>query len=67
MIDPEFLAILACPRCPSRPPLMENEGQLVCSECGVSYKIVNGVPRLLPEDAEEEQTVSESKWNEKKS
>ena len=51
MIDAEFLAVLACPRCDSRPPLKELDGELVCTECGYRYAVVDGIPHLLVEEA----------------
>ena len=50
-MDKELLKRLACPMCDSRPPLEEREGRLVCTECGHSYPIVDGVPHLLVEEA----------------
>ncbi len=50
-MNPEFLALLACPRCPKRPALYELGGELVCTECDYRYAIVDGIPHLLPEEA----------------
>lgn len=52
MIPVEFLDLLACPRCDERPPLRQEGDRLVCTACGWRYKVVDGVPDLLPEDAE---------------
>ncbi|MBS1713201.1 MAG: Trm112 family protein [Armatimonadetes bacterium] len=52
LIPPDLLDILACPRCDDRPKLELKEDKLVCPSCGCSYPIVDGVPHLLPEDAE---------------
>lgn len=49
MIEPTFLALLACPVCDDRPPLQEDGETLVCPR-GHSFPIVDGVPHLLPED-----------------
>ena len=51
MIDPELLSILACPVCDDRPPLRLEGGYLVCTSKGHGFKIVDGIPHLLPEDA----------------
>lgn len=51
MIDPEFLAVLACPRCDSRPALEVAGEFLVCTECRYRYKVVDGIPYLLVEEA----------------
>lgn len=52
MISDDLLAILACPRCDDRPPLELKGDRLVCTRCGWSYRIVDGIPHLLPEEAE---------------
>lgn len=54
MIDPTLLALLACPRCPSRPGLVTDLDHLRCPVCGARYPVVNGIPHLLPESAEPE-------------
>ncbi|MCH7946023.1 MAG: Trm112 family protein [Armatimonadetes bacterium] len=50
-MDKELLEILACPRCDSRPPLEDRGERLVCTECGWSYAVIDGVPHLLAEEA----------------
>ncbi|MBS1704637.1 MAG: Trm112 family protein [Armatimonadetes bacterium] len=50
-MDPEFLAILACPRCDERPPLTEEGDFLICSVCGFGYPVLDGIPHLLVEEA----------------
>ncbi len=54
MIAPELLRILACPACPSRPPVKLDDkfGKLVCSSCGRKYPIKDGIPIMLVEEAE---------------
>jgi LSD1 subclass zinc finger protein len=53
MVDPDLLAILACPSC--RAPLAEDEGasELVCSGagCGLAYPVRDGIPVLLVAEA----------------
>lgn len=50
MISERLLKILACPRCVERPALRQEGDNLVCTKCGWSFRIVEGVPHLLPED-----------------
>lgn len=50
MIDPELLSILACPVCDDRPPLRLSGEYLVCTVAGHGFRIVDGIPHLLPED-----------------
>jgi uncharacterized protein YbaR (Trm112 family) len=51
MIDPKFLQILACPKCPSRPKVELTDGWLVCPVCHSKYPIRDGFPQLLIEEA----------------
>lgn len=59
MIDPELLAILACPVCDARPPLREEGEYLVCSKEGHGFPVVEGIPHLLPEDVIERDRLKE--------
>jgi uncharacterized protein YbaR (Trm112 family) len=67
MIDAELLKVLACPFCVTRPEKgkstlakgeLELQGDektptgLKCRQCGRLYKITNGIPNLLVEEAE---------------
>lgn len=49
-LDPGLLEILACPECKVR---VELEGdRLVCVQCGRQYRIENGIPIMLVDEAE---------------
>ncbi len=50
MLSEDLLAILACPLCKTQVAL-EEDG-LVCSDCGRRYPIRDGIPVMLPEEAE---------------
>ena len=50
VIDPQLLAILACPVCRAR--LREENDRLVCEKTGVTYPIEDGIPVLLADRAE---------------
>jgi uncharacterized protein len=53
MIPADFLEILRCPMDPQRQARLVEEGeQLVCQSCGMKYKIKDGFPVLVPEEAE---------------
>ena len=54
MIDPELLAILACPVC--KAPVRLNENRLICDSCGRRYPIREGIPVMLSEEAEPPQS-----------
>ena len=58
-MDERLLEILACPKCDSRPPLLEKGDRLVCTECGCSYPVVDGIPHLLVEEATEPEEHNE--------
>ncbi len=49
-LDPEFLAMLVCPE--SRKPLILKGNRLLCKESRKAYRIEDGIPNLLIEEAE---------------
>jgi uncharacterized protein YbaR (Trm112 family) len=49
--DPEFISILRCPL--SRAPLVLEGDRLLCYESRKAYRIEDGFPVLLIEEAEE--------------
>ena len=49
-VDPALLEILACPECKVRVEL-EDE-RLVCGRCGRRYRIDDGIPIMLIDEAE---------------
>lgn len=51
LINPKLLEILACPLDAERPPLELKGDLLVCTKCGSGFRIVDGIPDLLPEHA----------------
>jgi len=51
MINPELLALLACPVCDDRSPLRQEGDFLICTKDGTGFPIEDGIPRLLPESA----------------
>ncbi len=51
-IDEELLALLACPSADHAPLTQSEDGAaLVCTACGTSYPIQDGIPVLLTTDA----------------
>ncbi len=52
MISPELLEILRCPMDPSRTRLALQEGRLICERCRLQFKIKDGFPVLIAEEAE---------------
>jgi len=52
MISPELLEILRCPMDPSRTRLILDGNQLICERCRLMFKIKDGFPVLIVEEAE---------------
>jgi uncharacterized protein len=53
MIAPDFLQLLRCPLDPQRQtPLAEEEGHLVCPKCRARFRVRDGIPNLVKEEAE---------------
>lgn len=51
IIDPELLEILACPKCKGDIELDRNRKGLVCNKCRLLYKIEDGIPIMLIDEA----------------
>jgi uncharacterized protein len=51
-LNPQVLALLACPVPDCHGGLAERGGRLVCTRCGLRYRMDEGWPVLLPEEAE---------------
>jgi len=49
MIDPELLAILACPVC--KAPVREVADGILCTSCTRTYPVKDGIPVMLAEEA----------------
>jgi len=50
-LDPEFLAMLVCPA--SKKPLVLRGDRLLCFDSRKAYRIENGIPILLIDEAED--------------
>jgi uncharacterized protein len=50
-LDPDFLTMLVCPE--SREPLVQRGNRLLCKASRKAYRIEDGIPILLVEEAEE--------------
>jgi hypothetical protein len=49
-LDPQLLELLACPS-KDHAPLAERAGALVCTYCASSFRIEDGIPVLLLDEA----------------
>ena len=52
MIRPDLLAELRCPINPSQTKLVLDGDQLRCERCALGFKIRDGFPNMIVEDAE---------------
>ena len=53
MLSPELLAILRCPIDPARnATLLDEETHLTCSQCRVRFRVRDGIPNMLADEAE---------------
>ena len=48
----KLLAKLACPKCKGRITYLPGKDRLDCASCRLSYRVDNGVPVLLLDEAE---------------
>ncbi len=51
MVNRKLLKILVCPKCKRRLEYIKKENGLWCKKCKLLYKIENGIPNMLPEEA----------------
>jgi uncharacterized protein YbaR (Trm112 family) len=51
-LSPELLSILVCPACKGDLEYSESAGTLTCPACRLRYKVVDGIPVMLVEEAE---------------
>lgn len=52
MIDAELLAILRCPMNPSQARLVPDGDALRCEPCGLRFRVQDGFPILVVEEAQ---------------
>jgi hypothetical protein len=57
MVNEELLKILACPVCKTGVVLKENK--IVCVKCCRKYLIKDGIPIMMAEEAETDESKSE--------
>lgn len=52
MLDPKLLEILACPLCRQQVIPDAVHAWLYCRRCAVRYQVVDGIPVMLPDEAQ---------------
>ncbi len=50
-LPPDLKEILACPKCKGDLEFREAEGEIRCLACRLSYRIEDGIPVMLVEEA----------------
>ena len=50
-LSPELKEILACPKCKGELEFREEEGEIRCLACRLAYRIEDGIPVMLVEEA----------------
>ncbi|MEO2083080.1 MAG: Trm112 family protein [Desulfurobacteriaceae bacterium] len=53
MVNEELLKLLVCPKCKGDLEYREKEQKLICHKCRLAYPIVEDIPVMLVEEAEE--------------
>lgn len=51
-VSKELLDILACPKCKGDIKMTESGDGLICESCKLLYKIKDGIPVMLVDEAE---------------
>jgi uncharacterized protein YbaR (Trm112 family) len=50
-LAPELKEVLACPKCKGEVEIREDEGEIRCHRCRLVYRIDDGIPVMLVEEA----------------
>ncbi|HSH70144.1 MAG TPA: Trm112 family protein [Deferrisomatales bacterium] len=50
-LNPDLLEILACPQCKGELEYREGEAALLCHACNLRYRIDDGIPVMLIDEA----------------
>lgn len=50
-MNEKLIDILACPACDDRPPVRQENDELICDKCGRAYPIRDDIPIMLVDEA----------------
>jgi len=50
-LNPELVAILACPKCKGKLELRSDESAFLCNACKLVYAVVDEIPNFIVEEA----------------
>ena len=56
-LNPELLALLACPVCRGELEPVDNESGLECPACGLVFPVRDNIPIMLQEEAIRKETI----------
>ncbi len=48
----KLLDVLACPKCKGSLDYKKKENKLICKKCRLAFKVVDGIPIMLLDEAE---------------
>jgi len=51
-LSKKLLDVLACPKCKASLEYKKAEARLVCKKCRLAYRVEEGIPIMLVEEAE---------------
>jgi hypothetical protein len=51
IISPDFIQKLRCPLSPKTSGLVLQDDRLLCESCQLEFKIKDGLPNMIPEEA----------------
>jgi uncharacterized protein YbaR (Trm112 family) len=51
VFDKKLLDVLVCPEC--KADLVYNSNELICNKCNLAYRIEDGIPIMLVDEARE--------------
>lgn len=51
-LSKELLEVLACPKCKGDLDYRKKEAKLLCKKCRLAYRIEDGIPIMLIDEAE---------------
>ncbi len=54
MISEKLIEILTCPKCKSEIKYIEEKKKIICEKCRLKFKIIDNIPIMLLEEAEDE-------------
>jgi len=54
MISEKLIEILTCPKCKGEIKYIEEKKMIICQKCRLKFKIIDNIPIMLLDEAEDE-------------